>query len=96
MRIEDRTRFEVLLEDIQTSVRLIAEGHGALNHRFEQMETRFDARFERLETKVDVLEVLATDAQRRLERIEAHLELNGASARPTGRADKAPKPRRKA
>jgi len=27
MMIEDRTRFEVLLEDIQTRVKVIAEGH---------------------------------------------------------------------
>ena len=76
MRTEERERFEVLLENIQTSVNVIAEGHVALVERFDRMDIRFD----RLEAKVDRLEGFAGDTQRRLKRIEGHLELNGSSS----------------
>lgn len=65
--IEERERFEVLMEDVQTSVKVIAEGHIALvehlermNSRFDRLETRFDGletRFDRLETRFDGLEM---------------------------------------
>jgi DNA repair exonuclease SbcCD ATPase subunit len=90
---EERTRFEVLLESIETKVKVIAEGHGALVERSDalverldrmerRLETRFDvleSRFTRLETKVDGLEVFASDAQGRLKRIETHLPLKRGS-----------------
>jgi len=79
MMTEDVTRFEVLLENIQTSVKVIAEGHGALTERLDRMDGRFDkleTRFDRLETRFDVF---AGDTQRRLKRIEGHLQLNGSS-----------------
>jgi len=119
MSTEERTRFEVLLENLQTSVNVIAEGHGALVERLDRMETRFETRFDRfeakvdglevkvngikakvdgLEAKVDGLEVFASDSQRRLTRIETHLQLNGSShSHPPPKAAKAapPKPRKK-
>lgn len=105
MSTEERTRFEVLLENLQTSVNVIAEGHGALVEgqaalveRLDRMESRFEARFDRLEVKVDGLEVFASDAQRRLDRIETHLQLNGSShSYPPPKVAKAapPKPRKK-
>jgi hypothetical protein len=89
MMTEERTRFEVLLENIETKVNVIAEGHAGLHQRLDQMEARFEARFDSvetqlnvlavkvngLETKVDGLEVFAADAQRRLKRIESSLQL---------------------
>jgi chromosome segregation ATPase len=127
----DLTHVGALLENIQTSVKVIAEAQVAsverfdrMDRRFDKLETRFDrlelrfnglearfdglearfdgleARFDGLETKVDGLEtkvdglatkvdglatqvdgleVFASDTQRRLKRIEGHLELNGAS-----------------
>jgi outer membrane murein-binding lipoprotein Lpp len=118
MMTEERTRFEVLLENIDTKVNVIAEGHAGLHQRLDQMEARFDVRFDRLETqvnvlavkvnglevkvdglevkvdgletKVDGLEVFAADAQRRLERIETHLQLKGSS-RPSARHKAAPR-----
>ena len=98
MSTEERTRFEVLLENLQTSVNVIAEGHGALVERLDRMETRFETRFDRFEAKVDGLEVFASDSQRRLTRIETHLQLNGSShSHPPPKAAKAapPKPRKK-
>lgn len=110
--IEERERFEVLMEDVQTSVKVIAEGHSALvehlermNSRFDRLETRFDGletRFDRLETRVSGLEVFASDAQQRLKRIEGHLELNGSNGssrsnpRRTATRDAPPKRRKKA
>jgi len=92
MMTEERTRFEVLLENIETKVNVIAEGHGALVERcdalaegqrtlverLDRMERRFETRFDVLETKVDGLEVFASDAQGRLKRIETHLQLKRA------------------
>ena len=87
MMIEERTRFEVLLENLQTSVNVIAEGHVVLVERLD----RIDGRFDKLEAKVDRLEVrfevFASDAQQRLKRIETHLALSGS---------KGSSPRRKA
>jgi chromosome segregation ATPase len=107
MMTEERTRFEVLLESIETKVNVIAEGHGALVERLDRMERRFETRFDGLEsrfdglesrfdglesrfnglesrfnglgTKVDRLEVFASDAQGRLKRIETHLQLKRAN-----------------
>lgn len=92
MTAEDRTRFEVLLESLQRDVKVIAEGYGALSERLDRVELRLDRledRFEQvemhiavLEAKVNILEArldsLSVDTQFRLERIEAHLGLNGA------------------
>lgn len=49
MMIEERTRFEVLLENIQTSANVIAEGHGVLVERLDRLEGRLD----RLEGRFD-------------------------------------------
>jgi hypothetical protein len=82
-----------LLESIETKVNVIAEGHGALVERcdalaegqrtlverLDRMERRFETRFDGLETKVDGLEVFASDAQGRLKRIETHLQLKRAN-----------------
>jgi hypothetical protein len=70
MMTEERTRFEVLLEDIQTQVRGIAEAQGGLSQRIDRMEARFEHRFDVLATKVDGLEVFALDTQRRLNGLE--------------------------
>jgi chaperonin cofactor prefoldin len=70
MMTEERTRFEVLLESIETKVTVIAEGHGALVsrcdaladgqrtlvERLDRMERRFETRFDVLESRFDVLE----------------------------------------
>ncbi|HEX2687980.1 MAG TPA: hypothetical protein VHN14_15235 [Kofleriaceae bacterium] len=75
MMTEERTRFEMLLESIETQVKVIAEGHGALVERLDRIETKVDV----LEAKADGLEVFASDAQGRLKRIETHLQLKRAS-----------------
>jgi hypothetical protein len=105
MMTEERTRFEVLLENIQSNVQVIAEGHGALVERLDRMELKFECRFDQFERRFDQLDVrvqglegFASDAQQRLQRIETHLELNGSShASPPKRAtrDAAPKRRKK-
>ena len=107
--IEERERFEVLLEGVQTRLKVIAEGHSALvehleqmNSKFDRIETRFDrieTRFDGLEARFSGLEVFASDAQQRLKRIESHLEMNGSSRstpRRTATRDAPPKRRKKA
>jgi hypothetical protein len=66
MMSEECVRSEVLLESIQTHVKVIAEGHIALVERLDRIETKVDV----LTTRVDRLEVLAIDAQRRLTGLE--------------------------
>jgi DNA repair exonuclease SbcCD ATPase subunit len=70
MMTEERMRFEVLLESIETKVNVIVEGHGALVERFDalaegqrtlvehldRMERRFETRFDVLESKFNRLE----------------------------------------
>jgi DNA repair exonuclease SbcCD ATPase subunit len=70
MMTEERTRFEVLLESIETKVNVIAEGHGALVERcdalaegqrtlverLDRMERRFETRFDGLESRFNGLE----------------------------------------
>jgi hypothetical protein len=70
MMTEERTRFEVLLESIESKVNVIAEGHGALVERcdalaegqrtlverLDRMELRFETRFDGLEARLDGLE----------------------------------------
>jgi len=102
--IEERERFEVLMEDVRTSVKVIAEGHSALVERLDRMNSKFDGletRFDGLEMR---LEVFASDAQQRLKRIEGHLEVNGSNSsngssrsnpRRTATRDAPPKRRKK-
>jgi hypothetical protein len=112
---EEYARVAVLLEDLQTQVRLVAENQIAMGQRMDRMETRFDVldmnvgiltlrfdglekRFDGLEKRFDGLETkfdgFAGDTQRRLQRIETHLELNGSS-RHEGTRPAPPKPRKK-
>lgn len=77
MMTEERTRFEVLLENIQSNVQVIAEGHGALVERLDRMERKFEnkfdqfgRRFDQLDVRVKGLEVFASDTQQRLKGLE--------------------------
>ena len=74
MSTEERTRFEVLLENLQTSVNVIAEGHGALVERLDRMETRFETRFDRFEAKVDGLEVKVNGIKAKVDGLEAKVD----------------------
>lgn len=90
---EEYARVAVLLEDIQTQVRGIAEHQIATGQRLDRLETKFDAlemnvgvltlRFGGLEKRFDGFETkfdgFAADTGRRLKRIETHLGLNGSS-----------------
>jgi hypothetical protein len=59
--MEDRTRFEVLLECIQRDVKVIAEAHGALAERLDRFETRID----RLEGRFEQVEIQSRCSTRR-------------------------------
>jgi hypothetical protein len=75
----DLTHVGGVLENIQTSVKVIAEGHLALVEGQGVIVKRLD----RIDSRLDGLEMrfeaFASDAQQRLERIEGHLELDGSS-----------------
>lgn len=74
MTDQERTRFEVLLEDVQRNVRILAEGHGVVVERLD----RLDSKVSSLDTKVSSLDTDMREVKQRLGRIEDHLELNGA------------------
>ena len=57
MILEEQARYEVLLEDLQRDVRLIADGHVALTERLDRTEAKFEQRFERVEQQIMVLDV---------------------------------------
>ena len=66
MTTEERARFEILLENIQRNVMVIAEGHVALNERLDRIETKLD----RLEVKVDRLEIRMNGLEIRVTALE--------------------------
>ena len=81
MTTDQIARFNVLLEDIQTQVRAVAEATTANTAALVRVETRLEAvetKVDRLEIKVDVLETHAVNTNHRLDRIESRLDLNGA------------------
>ena len=81
MMMEERIHFGVLLESIETSVKVLAEGHGALVEanralveRLDRMESRFDTRFDRLEVKVDGLEAKVDRLEVKVDGLEAKVD----------------------
>jgi predicted nuclease with TOPRIM domain len=52
--------FSLVVEDLRSDIRQVAEGVGFLNERFDSLEGRFDrleVRFDKLEVRFDELEV---------------------------------------
>src|SRR5688572_25366085 len=96
MTTEERARFEVLLENIDTQVKFLADGHLALVAGQKRLEAKVDnleVKVDRLEVKVDGLEVNQQSILGRLDRIEQHVGLNGS---PTPKKKRpAPKSRKK-
>ena len=84
MMTEERTRFEVLLESIETKVNVIAEGHGALVERcdalaegqrtlverLDRMERRFETRFDVLESRFNGLETKVDGLETKVDGLE--------------------------
>jgi chaperonin cofactor prefoldin len=84
MMTEERTRFEVLLESIETKVKVIAEGHGvlversdalaegqrALVERLDRMERRFEIRFDGLESRFTRLETKVDGLETKVDGLE--------------------------
>lgn len=67
---EEVARFTALLEDIQTQVGVIADGHAGLTERMDRMDCRFD----RFEAKVDGLEVKIGVLATRADGLDAKLD----------------------
>jgi len=84
MMTEERTRFEVLLESIETKVNVIAEGHGALVERsdalaegqralverLDRMERRFEIRFDVVESRFTRLETKVDGLETKVDGLE--------------------------
>ena len=76
MTTEERTRFEVLLENVQTDIRVIAEAQGALVERMDRTEARLDrheARFDRLELRVAVLDTKVDALDAKVDALDARV-----------------------
>jgi len=86
MMTEERTRFEVLLESIETKVTVIAEGHGALVERLDRMERKFETRFDVLESRFDVLESRFNGLDTKVGRLET--KVDGLATKVDGLATK--------
>jgi len=69
----ERERFEVILESIETKIGVLADGHLALNEKFDRLEGKFD----RLEVKVDHLEIKVNHLEGKVD----HLASDVASLR---------------
>jgi chaperonin cofactor prefoldin len=74
MMTEERTRFEVLLESIETKVKVIAEGHGALVERLDRMERRFETRFDVLESRFTRLEMKVDGLEMKIDGLETKVD----------------------
>jgi peptidoglycan hydrolase CwlO-like protein len=82
---EDVARFTVLLEDIQTQVRAIADGHAGLTERMDRMEARFerfDGKVDGLEIKVGVLAAKVDGLQAKVDGLQA--KVDGVQAKVDG------------
>jgi hypothetical protein len=91
---EERARFEVLLERIDSKVNAIAEGQEATSERLERLEMKVDGVAEDVAlVKMDVAAMKGRlgRVEGRLGRVEHHLGLNGAPAKAKRR--RAPKRR---
>jgi len=77
MTAAESTRFEVMLEDIQRGVRVIAESQVGLTTRMDHLTARFDAmeiRFDVLETRFGALERRFAGMETRVTAVESRLE----------------------
>jgi chromosome segregation ATPase len=67
MMTEEDSRYRVLVENYETSVRAIGEAQNATNERIDRMESRFESRFDTLDAqliRVHVeVKVLQTDVK---------------------------------
>jgi hypothetical protein len=71
----ERERFEVILESIETKIGILADGHLALNEKFDRLEGKVD----RISEEVVLLHTDLASVKHRVENIEHHLGLNGVS-----------------
>jgi ribosome assembly protein YihI (activator of Der GTPase) len=80
MTADDRARFEVLLENIDGNVKVIAEGQGAIVDRLDRIEHRLEVlgvKVDKLDVRAVALDVRSEGMDRRLVRVERHLDLDG-------------------
>ena len=95
----ERARFEVILESIEAKIGVLADGHLALNEKFDRLEGKVD----RLSDDVALLRTDLGSVKRRVEniehrtgKIEHHLGLNGvAKARTVKRTTGTPARRKR-
>ena len=68
--IEERFRFEVLMKNVETSLKVLAEAHVAQVDHLH----RIDGRLERLETKVDRLDVRVGVLETKFDKLETKVD----------------------
>ena len=78
MMDEEQTRNSVMLEDLDRSVRLLAEAIAAQSERFDGMERTFNKRFDKLETEVAGIAIAIREVKTQVDPLEGkvdHLEV---------------------
>jgi hypothetical protein len=73
MTAAETARFEVMLEDIQRSVRVIAESQVAVTARIDRIEIQFSARFDSLEIRFGALEARFSALEHRFAGMETRV-----------------------
>jgi predicted nuclease with TOPRIM domain len=79
----ERERFEVLLESVNSNLKLVAEGHGVLNEKFDRLDRKVDG----IADDVSVLKTDVSVLKKDMRIVKDHLGLNGAT--PPAKARKA-------
>lgn len=78
----ERERFEVILESIETQIGILADGHLALDEKFDRLENKVDqlsSEVTFLRVDLGTVEHRVENIEHRVENIEHHLGLNGVS-----------------
>ena len=55
-QLSERARFEVLMEDVQSQLKIVAEGHSGLDRRMDSLDRKIDSVSEALEQKIGSLD----------------------------------------
>ncbi len=73
---QKKDQMMVILENMQDSIQLIAEGHSVLGTKIDRIETRMgnmETRMDRIETKVDNIETRVGNIETKVDNIETRV-----------------------
>jgi uncharacterized phage infection (PIP) family protein YhgE len=85
----EKDRMEILLEDIQSQLKLVAEGHGILNAKIDGVSADLGNTRQELSGRIDLLTSEVAGLQRRIDSVETQLDqkIDGVETRLTKKID---------